>query len=202
MAEGTTLTSDSVDAAQLFNILHHDAWFDANRQLYLAELEALRGSIPSQGVGVEIGVGTGRFAASLGITVGVEPSPGMAELARKRGVGIIEGVAEVGINCRTYGGHAMTYAELLQALQVLGLGERATLREIKTRHRELVKLHHPDTGSPASAETIRKVNAAYRVLQDYITAYSFSFAEEEFFEQNQEERLRRQFMDDPLWGKG
>ena len=76
------------------NVSAYDAWFDANRQLYQAELEALRGFIPPQGRGVEIGVGTGRFAVPLGITVGVEPSPRMADLARKRGVQVIEGVAE------------------------------------------------------------------------------------------------------------
>jgi SAM-dependent methyltransferase len=43
---------------------------------------------------VEIGVGTGRFAAPLGISIGVEPSPGMAELARQRGIEVLEGVAE------------------------------------------------------------------------------------------------------------
>jgi hypothetical protein len=35
---------------------------------------------------------------------------------------------------------------------------------------------------------------------DYVTEYRF-FAEEEFYEQN-DERLRRQFKDTPLWGKG
>ncbi len=96
----------------------------------------------------------------------------------------------------------MTYAELKDALVVLGLGERATLKDIKARHRELVKRHHPDTGSSGDAETIRKVNAAYRALQDYISEYRFSFSEEEFYEQNPEERIRQQFMSDPLWGKG
>jgi len=96
----------------------------------------------------------------------------------------------------------MTYADLQEARIVLGLGERATLKEIKTRHRELVKRHHPDTGNTDDPETIRKVNAAYRVLIDYVTAYHFSLAEDEFYEQNPEERLMRQFMDDPLWGKG
>lgn len=96
----------------------------------------------------------------------------------------------------------MTYAELQEALMVLGLGERATLKEIKARHRELVKRHHPDTGATDDPATIRQVNAAYRVLLDYVAAYRYSFVEEEFYEQNPEERLRRQFMDDPLWGKG
>jgi DnaJ-class molecular chaperone len=96
----------------------------------------------------------------------------------------------------------MTYAELKNALGVLGLGDRATLKEIKNRHRELVKRHHPDAGSLGDQDVIRNVNAAYGLLQDYITQYRFSFCEEEFYEQNAEERLRQQFMNDPLWGQG
>jgi hypothetical protein len=46
----------------------------------------VRSLLPAGGYGVEIGVGTGRFAVSLGIAVGVEPSPAMAELARRRGI--------------------------------------------------------------------------------------------------------------------
>jgi curved DNA-binding protein CbpA len=96
----------------------------------------------------------------------------------------------------------MTYDDLREALGILGLGERASLKEIKTRHRALIKRHHPDTGNIDDLEPIRKVNAAYGVLLDYLAAYRFSFAEEEFYEQNPEERLRRQFMDDPVWGRG
>lgn len=96
----------------------------------------------------------------------------------------------------------MTYADLQEALRILGLGERATLAEIKARHRESVKRHHPDLGNSCDSEAIRKVNAANKVLQDYITEYRFSFTEEEFYEQDSEERLRQQFMDAAMWGKG
>lgn len=95
----------------------------------------------------------------------------------------------------------MTYADLQEALRVLGLGERATLREIKTHHRELVKRHHPDTRNTSDPEMIRKVSAAYRMVLEYVSAYRFSFAEAEFYDQNPEERIRMQFADDPLWGK-
>lgn len=94
----------------------------------------------------------------------------------------------------------MTFAEFQKALHVLGLRERATLKEIKTRHRALAKRHHPDTGSLADPKMIREVNAAYRILHDYISAYRFCFDEDEFYRQNPEERLRLQFRDDPLWG--
>jgi ubiquinone/menaquinone biosynthesis C-methylase UbiE len=50
--------------------------------------------LPKTGRGVEVGVGSGRFAVPFGITEGVEPSPKMAELARQRGISVIEGVAE------------------------------------------------------------------------------------------------------------
>jgi DnaJ-class molecular chaperone len=89
----------------------------------------------------------------------------------------------------------MTYTELQNALQVMGLRERASMKDIKARHRELVKRHHPDAGAMSGPEVIRQINAAYRILQDYVTDYRFSFAENEFYEQNPEERFRRQFMD-------
>jgi len=95
----------------------------------------------------------------------------------------------------------MTFADLQGACALFGLGERATLAEIKDRHRELVKRCHPDRGDGGDQEGIRQVNAAYRVLHDYVSAYRFSFVEEEFYEQNPEERLRRQFMSDPLWAR-
>lgn len=95
----------------------------------------------------------------------------------------------------------MTFDELQEARRILGVGDRCSLREIKARHRELVKRHHPDTGNTGDQEMIRQVNAAYRVLLDYINAYRFSFAEAEFYEQNQEARIWQQFFDDPLWGK-
>lgn len=95
----------------------------------------------------------------------------------------------------------MTYTDLQEALRVLGLGDRASLKEIKARHRDLVKRHHPDTGNTDEQEMIRKVNAAYRIVSDYVSEYRFTFAEDEFYEQNPEERIMMQFADDPLWGK-
>ncbi len=94
----------------------------------------------------------------------------------------------------------MTFTDLQQALAIFGLTGRATLREIKARHRELVKRNHPDCGGDSSPERIRAINAAYAILRAYCDQYRFSFAEEEFYEQNPDERLRRQFAGDPIWG--
>lgn len=72
----------------------YDEWFIKNRALYLAELNIIRSLVPSDTFGVEIGVGSARFALPLGITIGVEPSKTMAELSRQRGIQVYEGVAE------------------------------------------------------------------------------------------------------------
>jgi len=97
----------------------------------------------------------------------------------------------------------MTYGELKRAMEILGIGERASLAEVRNRHRQLIKQHHPDThADPADAETTQRINAAYRIVSAYCSGYRFDFSEEEFLEQNPEERLRRQFASDPLWGRG
>ena len=93
----------------------------------------------------------------------------------------------------------MTYREFRQAIEVFGLGERATFNQIKARQRELVKAHHPDQGSDKDTDIIRKINSAYEILTAYCESYRYCFVEEEFLEQVPEERLRRQFGWDPVW---
>ncbi len=72
----------------------YDAWFDRNPFLYESEVEALRALLPDRGKGLEIGVGTGRFAAPLGVRVGLDPSRAMADFARRRGIDVCIGAAE------------------------------------------------------------------------------------------------------------
>jgi hypothetical protein len=53
----------------------YDRWFDEHREEYLSELARIRRLLPAPGPrSIEMGVGSGRFAASLGVTLGVEPS--------------------------------------------------------------------------------------------------------------------------------
>jgi hypothetical protein len=94
----------------------------------------------------------------------------------------------------------MTYRTLQDALAVFGLGERATLKQIKARHRTLAKAYHPDRGESADPLAMQRVNAAYRILLAYCEGYRFCFSEAEFLEQVPEERLRRQFGWDSVWG--
>ncbi|MBN2297984.1 MAG: class I SAM-dependent methyltransferase [Deltaproteobacteria bacterium] len=74
--------------------LEYEQWFEKNRMVYEAELRAVRALIPQGRSGMEIGVGTGRFAVPLGIKVGVEPSRSMRSLALKQGIKALGGAAE------------------------------------------------------------------------------------------------------------
>ncbi len=72
----------------------YDAWFDLNPLAYESELRAIRSLLPVSGKIVEVGVGTGRFAAPLGIMLGVEPSAEMRRRAAARAVEALPGTAE------------------------------------------------------------------------------------------------------------
>jgi ubiquinone/menaquinone biosynthesis C-methylase UbiE len=74
--------------------LEYEAWFENKRFVYESELMAIKRQLPKMGEGVEIGVGSGRFAAPLGIRFGVDPSSKMRMLARSKGITVIDGVAE------------------------------------------------------------------------------------------------------------
>jgi SAM-dependent methyltransferase len=72
----------------------YDNWFVRNKDIYHAEINAIKQVIPKNKKGVEIGIGTGRFALPLGIKIGVEPSKKMTEISKKHGIKVYEGVAE------------------------------------------------------------------------------------------------------------
>jgi SAM-dependent methyltransferase len=72
----------------------YEDWFEKNRFAYESELLAVKARLPGSGKGVEIGVGSGRFAAPLGIEIGIEPAVAMRAMARDRGIEVIGGAAE------------------------------------------------------------------------------------------------------------
>lgn len=72
----------------------YDTWYDKYKFAYLSELEALRKILPKRGKGLEVGVGTGRFAAPLGIHYGIDPSKNMVKASRERGIDARLGVGE------------------------------------------------------------------------------------------------------------
>lgn len=72
----------------------YEDWFENNEYAYRSELQAVKELLPESQNGLEIGVGSGRFAAPLSVKFGVEPSGKMAEIAQRRGINVIGGVAE------------------------------------------------------------------------------------------------------------
>lgn len=74
--------------------LRYEDWFSKHEAAYVSELLALRPFVPWDGYGLEIGVGSGRFAAPLGIRAGVDPSPAMLAYAAARGIEVVVGAAE------------------------------------------------------------------------------------------------------------
>ncbi|MCD6418792.1 class I SAM-dependent methyltransferase [bacterium] len=58
----------------------YEDWFLRNEFAYLSEIEAVKKILPD-GLGVEIGIGSGRFAIPLGINFGIDPSMKMLKTA-------------------------------------------------------------------------------------------------------------------------
>jgi SAM-dependent methyltransferase len=78
-------------------VRHHrryDEWFERHEPAYISELLAVRALLPWEGRGLEIGVGTGRFAGPLGVKFGIDPAGETLGYARTRGVKVARAVAE------------------------------------------------------------------------------------------------------------
>jgi hypothetical protein len=52
----------------------YEDWFERNKFAFESELRAIREQLPKSNNGIEIGVGSGRFAVPLGIKIGIDPS--------------------------------------------------------------------------------------------------------------------------------
>ena len=72
----------------------YEEWFKEYKYVYESELEAVRHFIPEGKKGIEIGIGTGRFALPFGIKVGVEPSSVMRRFAVNKGLNVYKNTAE------------------------------------------------------------------------------------------------------------
>ena len=72
----------------------YEEWFIEHKFVYESELEAVRHFIPQGKNGIEIGIGSGRFALPFGIEEGVEPSASMRNFAQQKGLSVYQGIAE------------------------------------------------------------------------------------------------------------
>lgn len=90
------------------------------------------------------------------------------------------------------------------AKELLHLGDRATLQQIKAAYRRLSKRCHPDTRDADGQKGVamQEVNAAYEILIDYCHSYSFPLIPgTEDMSLNAEEWWLDRFGQDPIWGR-
>jgi len=75
----------------------YDLWFESHqgKAIFKIEQACLQALLRScKGRWLEVGVGSGRFAAALGIGDGLDPSSAMVALAARRGIGVVRGIGE------------------------------------------------------------------------------------------------------------
>jgi len=90
-----------------------------------------------------------------------------------------------------------------EARDLLHLGDRATLGEIKRAYHRLCKEHHPDLAKADdnSEEIMYRLTAAYELLMRYCSEYRFPLAPDEHSIYDAEDWWLDRFGQDPLWGK-
>ena len=86
----------------------------------------------------------------------------------------------------------------------MGLGESATLKEIKEAYREMVKRHHPDKckyeEKERCEEQMKEINRAYHLLIKYCDGYKYSFTKKGV--EDPYIRYMEGFQNDWMWGSG
>ncbi|MFZ5449983.1 MAG: class I SAM-dependent methyltransferase [Thermodesulfobacteriota bacterium] len=139
----------------------YDEWFVRHESAYQSELAAIKAFLPKEGQGLEIGVGTGRFAAPLGIKVGVEPAKAMADLARERGIKVCEACGEE----LPFKNGSFDFILMVTVLCFLkdpfGALQEAT-RVLKPQGRLIVGMIDPDSPLGKSYEEKKEKNKFYR----------------------------------------
>ena len=78
------------------HVREYEAWFKKHFYVFRSEVAAIRQLLTTEknAKGIEIGVGTGRFARALDIREGIEPAEEMRIVAERRGVDVLHATAE------------------------------------------------------------------------------------------------------------
>ena len=75
------------------------------------------------------------------------------------------------------------FNEIDEARKLLGLGDAATLKEIKSAYRRMAHRYHPDKhradDSTKDEDVMKKLNRAYKLLMEYCSNYKYCFREED-----------------------
>ncbi len=93
---------------------------------------------------------------------------------------------------------------ITKAGQLLNLGDRATLGEIKRSYHRLCKKYHPDTADEKSCDSkkIYQLTEAYELLTSYCDEYRYPLVPEADAQYEAEDWWMDRFGQDPVWTKG
>jgi len=85
-----------IPSRQVFEDLaaDYDHWFDEHGEVYEAQVRMLGTAIPESGCGLEVGVGSGRFAVPFGIRFGIDPSGKLVQIAQHHEIEVVVGEGE------------------------------------------------------------------------------------------------------------
>lgn len=92
------LNSITMTTIEIFNthVAEYEEWFNQYPFVFQSEIEAIREMLPTgeKLSGIEIGLGTGRYAQALQIKEGIEPAQNMRSLAIRRGIETMNATAD------------------------------------------------------------------------------------------------------------
>jgi ubiquinone/menaquinone biosynthesis C-methylase UbiE len=146
--------------------VRYDTWFERYPYVYESELLAVQKQLGECGMGLEIGVGTGRFAASLEIPLGVEPSREMGKLARKRGLEIVIGLAEA-LPFRDAQFDCTLMVTVVCFLEELDTALQEAYRVLQPGGRLIIGLIDRDSALGRQYQQKRQANPYYRLATFY-----------------------------------
>ena len=93
--------------------------------------------------------------------------------------------------------------KIIAARKTLNLGEKVTLKDIRTAYLNLAKQYHPDKSKEEGDEgKMSEISEAHSILMEYVNNYRYSLKLEEILNQNIQWRWNRYYEGDPLWGEG
>lgn len=144
----------------------YEEWFEENFYAYKSELQAVKSLLPESQNGLEIGVGSGRFAAPLSIKFGVEPAYKMARIAQKRGVNVAGSVAET----LPFGDSVFDFALMVTTIcfvDDIRSAFRETNRVLKDHGSFVIGFIDRDSPIGRLYERYKKDNVFYRVATFY-----------------------------------
>jgi len=75
------------------------------------------------------------------------------------------------------------FNQIDEARRLLGIGETATLKQVKAAYKRIANRYHPDRCEEVDKvkcdEMMKKINEAYELITKYCADYSYSFREED-----------------------